>query len=198
METKMNDFLLDMSRIWEDQNAVDLSININRSYERILSTMTSSNNEFAKNLEEITKLYLAIGAMPEKLTAQPIKFSGELNFKVVKEYFKDSDNPDDFGFKEVDISPQMVMNSFDILKQKTELIANDMVTNLDKIRAFGNSNVKMEVAKSAGRIVESITQEIEILRNDTKEKLMTTAAQYTGASVAATETFASLTREIEK
>lgn len=187
IETKTNDFLLEMSRIWEDKNAIDLSININASYQRILSTMTKNIEEFAKNLEYITNLYLVIGSMPEKLTTQPVRFSGELDYKVVKEYFKDSENSDDFGFKDVNHSPQMVMNSFEILRNKLQIAASEMITSLDKIRAFGNTKVKMEVAKSAGNIVGIITEEIDKMRLDTKEKLMATAAQYSGASVAATE-----------
>ena len=197
IETKINDFLSDMSRIWEDKNAVELAVNINTSYQRVLKTMTKNIAEFANNLQQITTLYLKLGAMPEKLTTEPAKFSGELNYNVVKEYFKDSENGDDFGFKDVKQSPQLVMNSFEILRNKLQIATSEMIGSLDKIRAFGNSNVKMEVAKSAGSIVNIITQEIEAMRNDTKEKLMTTAAQYSGASVAATEAAAYVARNVE-
>ena len=184
MNKAFNQFLTDLSDVWEDKNAVELAKVVNDSYQKILENLTKNNQIFADTIVEIANSYKTAGGMQESISIGACGFGGQLDIGQVQEYFSDG-NGDDFGFRDITVSPVQVMNALKEMESEIKAIAVEIVDAIKGIPAFGNQNVKLEIAKSAGKIVEIVDQALAKVRKSTEEQVTNTAMAYGKAGEAA-------------
>ena len=186
---KMNDafskFLEDLSKVWEDNHAVELAEVVNNAYQDILANLTSNNQVFANTIIEIANSYKKVGGMQEGISTGACGFGGMLNMGQVTNHFSNTENADDFGFLDINSSPSIVMDSLKTLQNEMKRISTEIVDAIKRIPAFGNSNVKLEIAKSSGKIVEIIEEGVKDVSKSTEEKITEAAKAYGAAGAAA-------------
>ena len=194
--TRMNDlfdqFLTDISKVWADNNAVKLAETVNDSYQEIMSNLTTNNRIFANTITEIANSYKGVGGNQESITAIALGFGGQLNLEQVKECFSNSTNADDFGFLDIKTSPEVVMNSLKTLENDVNKASVEIVNEIKGIPAFGNTQVQLEIAKSAGKVVQIIEEELKHVTKSTKEEIENTARAYGAVGTAAIEAIGGL------
>ena len=178
LNTKCNDFLKNLSTIWEDTNAVKFSKDFDKTHTDLVNNLNKNNDVFASTIRDISDMYVKAGSMKEKVSSIARKLSGKLNSAVVKEHFSGSENADDFGFLDISSGPQKVVDELEKLKSAMNKISSEMVAGMNSISAFGNVNVSLAITKSAGSMIDIVRENMEKIAAKAKEHLEETAKVY--------------------
>ena len=178
LNTKCNDFLKNLSTIWEDTNAVKFSKDFDKTHTELVNNLNKNNEIFASTIRDISDMYVKAGSMKEKVSSSARKLSGKLNSSVVKEHFSGSENADDFGFLDISSGPQKVVDELEKLKSAMSKISSEMVSGMNSISAFGNVNVSLAITKSAVSMIDIVRENMEKIAAKVKEHLEETAKMY--------------------
>jgi len=186
IEKKVQEFYEKISDVWEDKNAVEFSQKLKEQIEKIVEQLSKNNKTFGQTVTDIAKAYIAAGGMALGIAVAPAAILANIDVGKIKEFFGNGENGDDFGFRNVDSGPEEVMTAFNELKSDIQKIVSEAVEAIGRINAFGNSEVKNNLAKSAGRIVEIVGENIGTTENEIKSHVQATADAYkkTGSSSA--------------
>lgn len=186
IEKRVKEFVDQVSDIWEDKNAVDFSQKLKEQAEKIVEQLSKNNKTFGETVTDIAKAYFAAGGMGLAIGVAPASILANIDVGKIKEFFGNGENGDDFGFRNVDSGPEEVMTAFNSLKSDVQKIVSEAVQGIGKINAFGNAEVKNNLAQSAGRIVEIVGENIGTTEKDIKSYVQSTADAYkkTGSSSA--------------
>ena len=164
LNTKCNDFLKNLSTIWEDTNAVKFSKDFDKTHNELVNNLNKNNDVFASTIRDISDMYVKAGSMKEKVSS--------------KEHFSGSENADDFGFLDISSGPQKVVDELEKLKSAMNKISSEMVAGMNSISAFGNVNVSLAITKSAGSMIDIVRENMEKIAAKAKEHLEETAKVY--------------------
>ena len=176
MENKNREFAEAVSKIWEDRNAVDCFKKHKQNMEDAINKLNQNNKTFINTVKDIANSYSSVGGM-DKIEAEAVTLVPNIDVSQVQEHFEDG-NGDDFGFVNPRNGVAQVMDAFDTLKNDLEQIADETQTRIHSINAFGNPNIQMELAKSAGKVVEILEDHVSQAREIMHEFLEKTARAY--------------------
>lgn len=179
MTNSFNTFLDDLSRLWEDQNAVDFAKKINDIYQELLNEMTIKNGFFGTYVINLANLYIRIGNMNEKVTEEPKTFSGEINYQVVKKYFANSENEDDFGFKDpTNAGIQEILQTYKTLYRSLQDITLQLSKDILKTNAFGNTSVMGRITTLSAELIRYMMTELTEIERHFSNSLRYTFEEY--------------------
>lgn len=177
------DFVNVVKTNWEDKNAVEFGKHIGKVFGEIHSTLGKNQQTFSKTLGEIAQSYVKAGGMQGYVQDLPTDVRIAENgltralgaLSQIKEFFPDGDN---FGFRDIDKSSEVITQAFTDLKTSLKQSALTVQEETKRINAFGNINVQLNLAASAGSIVTIMTTSIEELQKALNETLDATKQQY--------------------
>ena len=200
IEKDSNQFLYDLSKIWEDKNATEFAGKYNTAIKDVISTLSKNDNTIIETIGDIATYYAKQGGMSERPNVLIKVMQANIDYQVVKENFADSENGDDFGFKNVNEGASQVMDTYNQYKSKMKQTASQLADRMNGINAFGNSTISMQLTKSAGNIVEILTNALETIGRGIEEGVSETANAYIAAGIAASDVIKGLIgeKEIEK
>ncbi len=178
MEEKNNEFVKKLSTIWEDKNAVEYMKLHKKNFEGFVEELSGNNKIFAERVKDIADAYIKAGGMAVAVTTAPIALTANFVIDAVKEFFSNGENADDFGFKDPHSGANQVMDAFAELKQGLEKTANDAISQIKSINAFGNVNVQLNLAQSSGAIVNILNQHIDAAEKQIRDLVDQTAQGY--------------------
>lgn len=183
MEEKNDIFVKKVSIIWEDKNAVNYMKAHKNNFDALVKELSDNNKVFAERVREIANSYIKAGGMSVSVSANSIVLSANFSIEAVKEFFINGDNSDDFGFKNPSSGAFQVVDAFDELKISLEKNVSDVINQIKGINAFGNTNVQLNLAESAGTIVEILNSHITFAEKQIKEYVEQTAQKYRNIGV---------------
>ena len=189
MEESNDAFVKKLSTIWEDKNAVDYMKLHKKNFDAFVKELGDNNKVFAERVRDVANAYIKAGGMSVSIAATAIGLTANFAIESVKEFFTNGENSDDFGFKNPDSGAEQVMDAFKELKTALEKSASDAVNQIKGINAFGNINVQLNLAQSAGTIVGILKDHVNVAEKQIKQSVEETAKGYksigSGAETAA-------------
>ena len=178
MTMRNNEFVDQVSNLWEDQNAVDLFKKHKENMEGFIDELKENGNIFANTVKEIADSYAKAGGISQRLSFTPINIAKNIDVSKIKEHFTNGENGDDFGFINPETGPGQVMEAWESLVQDLKAMAVDAVDQIKGINAFGNTEVQLRLAESAGKVVEILNQHIEASKKVVAEYIEKSALAY--------------------
>ena len=176
IKTSCADFIEKVSKVWEDQNAIDYFREFKASIEGFIDELSHNNGVFISTVQSIANYYAEVGNMA-KIALSPIGLIGEILITKIKDHFDDGD---EFGFVNPENGAEQVMDAFETLKKQLNQIALDTVSKIKSINAFGNQEVQLQVAASAGKLVEILENHIKEADKQIRGYVDSTAKQSYG------------------
>ena len=177
LEEKNDDFVKRVSELWEDKNAVEYMKAHKAIFEDMIEQLNINNKVFRDTLAGIADAYAQAGGMNVRMTEQALKLAARIGIEAVKEFFADG-NGDDFGFKDPITGPDKVMEAFTSLKTSVDAIMSQTVDEIRGINAFGNAEVRNNLAVSAGEIIKLFRDRIAQDEKVVRQHLEETASKY--------------------
>ena len=152
-----------------------------KNFEEFVKELGGNNRIFSDRVKDIANAYIKAGGMAVAISAAPVTLTGSFIIDAVKEFFSNGDtgNSDDFGFKNPAAGADQVMDAFAELKTGLQQVAQDAINKIKAINAFGNTNVGLNLAQSAGAIVGILNDHIAKAEQQIKQSVGETAAGYT-------------------
>ena len=187
METRHDEFVNQISNIWEDKNAVEFIKVHKTNMTGFLDELQKNGNAFTGTVAGIANHFAEIAGIAERLTPSNIKLTANFNTSKVAEHFANGENGDEFGFKNPAVGAQQVMDAWQSLKNDLTKYANDAVTRINGINAFGKASIRMRLAESAGKNVSILEQHINDSKKQVEEYVNKTARRYVEANTSAEE-----------
>lgn len=182
IQEKSEQFAKDVSRVWEDKNAVSFFDELKNLLTQLGENIDRNHSIFVQTLVQIANNYARIGGMPNvSMTSKKLSIS--VDYGMVHETFINSPFPDSFGFNNVKTAPAIVMQAFNELHRELVSTVNSTVEAIKAIPAFGNQQVQRAIADSAGKIVSLITDAISRLKTDMQKAVNETAKAYVSVGV---------------
>ena len=178
IENKDGEFINKLSKVWEDKNAVDFVLKHEKSMHEMIDNLNKNMSTFVETVKNIAEAYSKAGGMNLSMTEMAQKLAINVPKDVIKEFFGDG-NGDDFGFKDPSKGADQVLDAFQELVTSLEKAISDAINQIKSINAFGNRNVQMNLAQSAGDMVSIVKNNIEENKNTIKEYVDATAQGYT-------------------
>ena len=178
MEEKNEIFVKKVSTIWEDKNAVEYMKTHKNNFDSFVKELSDNNKVFAEKVQEIANAYIEAGGMSVSVTAAPVTLTANFIINAVKEFFTNGENSDEFGFKNPTSGADQVMDAFAELKTSLEKVASDVVNQIKGINAFGNLNVQLNLAQSAGTVVDILNNHIYTAEQEIREYVGQTFQKY--------------------
>jgi len=178
MTMRNDEFVNQVSHIWEDQNAVELFKKHKQNMEGFIDELRENGNIFANTVKDIADSYAKAGGLAQRLSFTPIQLAKKIDVSKIKEFFSDGENGDDFGFVNPETGPGQVMEAWNSLVADLKSMAADAVARIKAINAFGNTEVQLRLAESAGKVVEILNQHIESSKKIVEEYISKSASQY--------------------
>ena len=187
MEEKNKEFIDKVSQVWEDKNAVDYMKIHKQNFEEFVKELGQNNRTFANTVKDIAQAYAKVAGMALSIAVAPISLVALFDVSKVKEHFNNTENADDFGFLNPESGAEQVMDAFEGLKSGLQTIAADTISQIKSINAFGNKMVQLNLAQSAGKIVEILEKHVQTANTQIKDYVGKTANAYikTGAAAGA-------------
>lgn len=177
IEQEDTKFITKLSKVWEDKNATEFVKEHKKSMDNMMEGLNKNSVIFASTLREICEAYAKAGKMGIAMAAHTVHLTIALPIEMVKEFFGDG-NGDDFGFKDPDKGADQVLDAFDDLAHEISKIASDAVSQIQGVNAFGNTNVQLNLASSAGKIVNIVQESVLANKKMIKEYVDQTARGY--------------------
>ena len=178
MTSRNQEFVDQVANVWEDQNAVDLFKKHKENMEGFIDELKENGTIFANTVKDIADSYAKAGGMSERLSPPPMRLPKQIDVSKIKEYFTNGENGDDFGFVNPETGPSQVMEAFKNLVQDLKNIASEAVNEIKGINAFGNTEVQLRLAESAGKVVEILQNHIQSSEKVVEEYITKSAAGY--------------------
>ena len=178
IENKDGEFINKLSKVWEDKNAVEFIQKHEKSMHSLIDNLNKNMSTFVETVKNIAEAYSKAGGMNLSMSEVAQKLSINVPKDVIKEFFGDG-NGDDFGFKDPSKGADQVLDAFQELITAIEKAVTDAINQIKSINAFGNKNVQMNLAQSAGNMVSIVKNNIEENKNTIKEYVDATAQGYT-------------------
>ena len=186
IELTSEEFLTDISHVWEDENAVKFSTKFRESMVKVIDNLSQNNNTFCETVRDIANAYVKAGNIGQSVSAIASKIAIQINSGIVKDHFADGENGDDFGFVNPETGPDQVMASFDTLKTNLKSIAVETNNRIKSINAFGNDQVKLALASSAAGMIGIVEKQIVSSSKSCKELVSESAKRYIQVGQSAT------------
>ena len=133
---------------------------------------------FVETVKNIAEAYSKAGGMNLSMTEMAQKLAINVQKDIIKEFFGDG-NGDDFGFKDPSKGADQVLDAFQELVTSLEKAISDAINQIKSINAFGNRNVQMNLAQSAGDMVSILKENVNQNKKMIKESVDATAQGYT-------------------
>ena len=178
IELTSEEFLTDISHVWEDENAVKFSNNFRESMVKVVDNLSQNNNKFCETVKDIANAYVKAGNMGQSVSSIASKLAIQINSGIVKDHFADGENGDDFGFVNPETGPDQVIDSFNTLKTNLKSIAVETNNRIKAINAFGNDQVKLALASSAAGMIGIVEKQIISSSKSCKELVDESAKRY--------------------
>ena len=175
-ENKNTEFVNQVKKIWEDQHAVDYFAKHKDNMDGFIEELDKNNKVFGDAVETIANYYAKVGGM-SAISVAKISLVPAFDVSAIKKFFADG-NGDDFGFTNPASGAAQVMDAFVALREALTNAINSTVERIKAINAFGNPQVKLEIAKSAGKVVEILQSHIAQAEKLIREYVDQTAQAY--------------------
>ena len=177
-ERANDEFVDELSRIWEDQNAVDFAKLHKQNVTDMINNLNSNNETYVRTVTDIANSYIKAGGVNEKVNALVAKRVANINVDRVKEYFTNTENADDFGFINPETGVDAIASVYENYEKKIERISLDTSKKIQQINAFGNQDVQLALASSAGKVVDIFLKGVKTETNHLREAVDKTAKNY--------------------
>ena len=186
MDTRNDEFVEQISHLWEDANAVKFAQSHKKNMVNFTDELKQNERTFAETVKEIADSYAKVGGIAMRLAIAPITLVPVFDISKINEFFKDSANGDDFGFIDPVSGPDKVIEAWNALVADLNKYAAEAVNAIKAINAFGNVEVQLNLAQSAGKIVEILNSHIAESKKQVTDYVGKTAAGYAKVGSAAT------------
>ena len=187
-----HDFYMTVKKIWQDQNACDFKTKHSRYISDALETLRKNYRIFILTLVEITNAYASAGGMNEKFSpsidevtifrASSLSYTqigaDEFHPYFTQGYGMAEFATDEFGFMNPETGGQEAIDAFNELVNAISKRAQEVVDEIKKINAFGNTTIKLNLARSSGLVVSELSNALDKSLKDIQELLERTAAMY--------------------
>ena len=150
---KSEEFLLNLSKSWEDEHAVEFAGKLQQTIATIVSSVESNMQTLADQVKTIAEGYGKVGGNAVSISTFLMKKTSDINISMVQSTFADGESGDEFGFRDPSTDPETLFSSFTQLENTLSQISSDAVSQIKSINAFGNETVKNNLAKSSGKVV---------------------------------------------
>lgn len=187
IEQKYTDFVEAVSKIWEDENAVECFKNHKQIMEEIIKKLNEYNHDFENKVESIANRYAHVGNM-KQISVERINLTPIINVDKIKNHFVDGENGDDFGFINPEHGAEQVMDAYHELEVQLKIIAQEANASISKTSAFGNIEVKLALVRAASQIISAMNEALDRAKKVVKDFIQSTAEAYEQAGKTATET----------
>ena len=177
IEKKNDEFVSTVSEIWEDRNAVEYFKKHKRLFENIINNLNSNHRTFLDAIENIANYYSKVGNIG-RVTVDRINIEPHVNVSKIQEYFTDSENSDDFGFRNPSSGASQIIDAFNQLAVDLDKIANESSSRINQTNAFGNTKVKLELSRSASKVISIVNDSIKVAKTSIQNYIDQTAKAY--------------------
>ena len=176
MQTKNDDFVKQISLVWEDQNAVDYMKVHQANLLEMVRELEKNNKIYADAIKNIALAYAKTGAMVgATVGVEAAKLPATFGISQVQNHFETGD---EFGFKNPESGADQVMDAFSTLVREVGQIAGDAVSQIKGINAFGNTDVQLNLAQSAGTMIGILKDHLDRANTQIRQYVDATARAY--------------------
>lgn len=175
---KNNEFIEKLRQIWEDFNAVEFIKSHKINMESLLCNLGTNTSHFGDTVVDIANSYAKVGGNIISVGTIGKLIKPDIDISKVQDHFADGESGDEFGFRNPESGASQTMDAFNNLKNEISQLMTEAVSEINSINAFGNQNVKANLAKSAGKIVEICEEGIKTSENSIKNLIDQTAQSY--------------------
>ena len=175
---KSEEFLLDLSKSWEDEHAVEFAGILQKTVSDTISSLNSNMQKLADQVKSIAESYGKVGGNAVSINAVLMKKAPEINISMVQNTFVDGESGDEFGFRNPSADPENLLSSFTQLKSFLSQVSSDAVSQIKSINAFGNDAVKANLAKSGGKVVTILENAVDTLKGGLNQSITDTMNDY--------------------
>ncbi len=182
IQTGFNDFFADMEREWEDKHAVKFAGDLKQAMSEVTDHLKQNCEKFRQTINEIAKAYgttggIDVGTVVAEIVPRTL---------TITENIKETFDGDKFGFMNVD-SHDKIARAITSLISKIDGVKGSIPGKIAQIDSFGNEEVKQNLGKSGGTIVEILQDAIKEVEIASKENLQKAAEAYMQTGTKAAE-----------
>ena len=156
IKNKSDEFAQLVKENWADANEVKFLNDFTSAMDGFISELNSNNTTFSTTVQDLVDAYRKTGNLGSVSVGTVSTLKPSFAYSP-KETFEDGETT---GFK-TETSADTIKKSFNSLISELEGILDETNTSLASLNAFGNSDVKNNIAKSGGTIVSILRDHIQ-------------------------------------
>lgn len=177
MEKRIEKFVNDVSDKWEDTHATTFANTFKSAMDDLGDSLVKNAHIFTGGVSDIAKAYIKTGGVSGSINADTIVNAKKVDISKIKEFFANSENGDDFGFKNVEAADEVITSYKDMITDLVE-IATSASQRINKINAFGNVNIGASLGKSGAKVISLVQEAAETASSSLKETITGAANAY--------------------
>lgn len=190
MRSAFEDFANTLKDNWEDKYAVEFSHKMKEAISQCTDNLNKNVRTFNDSVRDICDAYATTGGMGGISIPEPAPLTGALVIPNSIDLIKETFDGDEFGFKKIG-SEILIIAAITKLKSTMSEIISETNSQLSSINAFGNMTVQLNIAKSAGKIIEILQEAVADVEELAKTNV-TSAAEAYGLTGKSAETAADI------
>ncbi len=175
IDDNVNDFYNALATIWEDEFAVQFAKEVQHRVTDIVNDLNNKANDIMNEIANLANDYAIAGGKSERVSATRCSFSPSVNIGSVKNAFPDGASGflgDNSGARE------KVMSSLDGLYKRLIESGDNLINEMQKTNAFGNTDVKARLVVFAKNFKDGMTGEMFELTKIATNKISETEKKY--------------------
>lgn len=177
MEKRIEQFVNDVSDKWEDSYATKFANQFKAAMDDLGDSLVKNAHIFTEGVSEIAKAYIKTGGVSGSINSDSIVNSKKVDISKIKEFFANSENGDDFGFKNVEAAEEVINSYKEMISDLTE-IATSASQKISRINAFGNVSIGANLGRSGAKVIGIVQEAAETGANSLNETITGAANAY--------------------
>lgn len=178
IDGEANTFLQKLSKVWEDEYAVDFAKDIKKHLDGMFVDFSHRTNDLKQFICTKANEYSKVAGLGTKVGSSNNIFYSNVDISCVKSSFN---NSDDSGFIDNNAASN-VLDSFDIMQKSCNKIMDTLKSDMIHSNAFGNAYIKACLVEYASDLSGFVNEELRKIKNLAQEKLSQTQWKYSKVS----------------
>ena len=164
---------------WADANAVifarDLAVRMNN----LVGSLSTHFNNLARGIVDLNNTYARAANKPQTPYYPNVSITSAISSNgKVSDFFKNGENPDDFGFRGGNQGEEKFKSGFNEFRKKFIQFRTDLLKSVNSINAFGNNDIKVAIANCVKQICDAADVDFQNIERNAEAKLADTRAKY--------------------